>query len=337
MTADHAAEGDAFELRVLHGPQAGSTLPLEAGCEYRLGTGDVCAILLAGTQIEPEHAALSADEGGIHVVPLQGKVFTLDRAEIADGQAVELGTVLRLGRVKLTVESVDAPWPEDDALEEPDAHLVAPEPAQPVAPQASHAPSPTPVPLQLRRRRRPPKARSAIAVLLLGSAATLAMGAAVAAWLTVRSDRPIEASAPVSRTASSSSREAARARPAASATTVREPARVAARVASESESTAAHVEPVEAGRAHPQEARSKDEQRTGADTTLAPRVAMPAERERDPVESQIESVVAGPFPYIVTAGGRRVAPGGVLDGRTLVAIRDGELVFSDGLRVRYGY
>jgi type III secretion protein D len=60
-------------------------------------------------------------------------------------------------------------------------------------------------------------------------------------------------------------------------------------------------------------------------------------QERDAIESQIQSVVAGPFPYVVTTGGRRVAPGGVLEGRTLAVIRDGEIIFADGSRVRYAY
>jgi hypothetical protein len=61
------------------------------------------------------------------------------------------------------------------------------------------------------------------------------------------------------------------------------------------------------------------------------------QQERDVLETQIETVVGGAFPYVVTTAGRRVTPGGVMEGRTLLAIREGELVFSDGLRVRYGY
>jgi len=60
------------------------------------------------------------------------------------------------------------------------------------------------------------------------------------------------------------------------------------------------------------------------------------QHERDTIEKQIVTVVAGAFPYVVTTGGRRIAPGGLLEGRTLTTIREGELVFSDGLRVRYG-
>jgi type III secretion system YscD/HrpQ family protein len=59
------------------------------------------------------------------------------------------------------------------------------------------------------------------------------------------------------------------------------------------------------------------------------------QHERDEIEARNETIVAGPLPYIDTTNGKSIAPGGVLEGRTQVSIRNGELLFSDGLRMRY--
>jgi hypothetical protein len=61
------------------------------------------------------------------------------------------------------------------------------------------------------------------------------------------------------------------------------------------------------------------------------------QQERDAVVAKIETIVGGAFPYVLTTDGRRLSPGGVLEGRTIAAIRDGEIVFADGARLRYGY
>jgi type III secretion system YscD/HrpQ family protein len=58
--------------------------------------------------------------------------------------------------------------------------------------------------------------------------------------------------------------------------------------------------------------------------------------ERDVIAASVGTVVGGAFPYIVTTSGQRVAPGGLLGGHTVVAVRDGEIILSEGLRVRYG-
>jgi len=49
----------------------------------------------------------------------------------------------------------------------------------------------------------------------------------------------------------------------------------------------------------------------------------------------VQAVVGGPSPYLVTEDGTRVIRGGRIAGRTLTAIKDGELVFEGGERVRY--
>ena len=54
-------ETDGVELRVLHGPQAGSRLPLMPGAPYLVGAGDACDVMLAGAQVEAEHAHIEVD------------------------------------------------------------------------------------------------------------------------------------------------------------------------------------------------------------------------------------------------------------------------------------
>jgi hypothetical protein len=399
---------EALELRVLHGPQAGSTLPLELGETYTLGTADTCAVLLAGTQIEAEHVALSADGDGIQVNLLQGKVMTIDRGEVSSGQVLALGTVLRLGRVKLTVDSVDAPWPHDDALEEPE---LAPAP-QPDADAAEQSPPDAPLQVRERTASRSAHSRGIMPSLLLGGAAMLLMGAAVAAWVTADKGRQPVADSTVLQ-------QVAPPAPAASAKApevrvISDSERLAVvtkfldkhRVAGEMElnvekgasgalrivgaaatrekltavTDAALTEQAEAaplnfavllrselparfedrlrssGLAAKFKVQRRDPQLELLAVLTAPEVrtweklfleftrdygsvltiVAQVQHERDTVQAHIETVVGGAFPYLVTTAGNRVAPGGMLDGRTLMAIRDGEVVFSDGLRVRYG-
>lgn len=470
---EHAAQAEPLELRVLHGPQAGSTLPIEHGTTYTLGSADSCEVLLAGTQIEGEHVGLTVDDAGIAVTTMDGKVTTIDRDEIQDGQVMPLGTVLRLGRVKLTVDNVDAPWPLEDALEEPDP-VVPPvqldlEEAQQAQAQATEElkPAPAPKPVTARRRNITP-------VLMLGVAAALLLGAAATAWVTAQADdavppeanapastpvAPAAASASASATASAPQVEPAldvaalmrefpqatlsasrgtdsrwvlngripseeartRLRQVASALPTAPEVRVmldGERIAAVAQFLQKHrvvgemelnVNPSETGTLRIGGAAATREGLTAvvnaARTELAdaapisfavllrpelpgrfeerlrsaglaskfkvisrnPKLELTAvltanevrvweklfeefvrdygnvltvvaqvKHDREMVEVHIETVVAGAFPYVVTTSGKRISPGGVLEGRTLVAIRDGELVFSDGLRVRYG-
>jgi type III secretion system YscD/HrpQ family protein len=66
------------------------------------------------------------------------------------------------------------------------------------------------------------------------------------------------------------------------------------------------------------------------------KISAHVEPERDAIAANVAAVVGGPFPYIVTASGQRIAPGGALAGNTVVSVRDGEIVLSDGTRLRYG-
>jgi len=58
--------------------------------------------------------------------------------------------------------------------------------------------------------------------------------------------------------------------------------------------------------------------------------------EAEAIAAMVSTVVGGAFPYIVTTSGVRIAPGGSLGGHTVVAVRDGEILLSEGVRVRYG-
>jgi len=66
------------------------------------------------------------------------------------------------------------------------------------------------------------------------------------------------------------------------------------------------------------------------------KISAHVDAERDMIATHVAAVVGGAFPYIVTTSGQRVAPGGTLAGNTVVAVRDGEIVLSDGTRFRYG-
>lgn len=469
-TTDHG-EPSSLELRVLHGPQAGSTLPMEHGQTYTLGTADSCAVLLAGTQLEAEHVALTVDGDGIQVMPLEGRVMTLDRGEVTSGQVMALGTVLRLGRVKLTVDRVNAPWPDDGILEEAETPTPAAE-LQSTKPLAS-------MPATTRsakkaKRANGPKGRSALPAVLAGAAIFLVAGSALAAWITSQgSDDNTEApvvtlplSMPAALPSAAASQAIAVATPAADTLDLPALAKafpeatlqagraaggkwvVTGRIASEDARRRLH-EAAAALPARPEVrvlldaerltavSQFADRRRVAGDTELnverrpsgvirvtgataspaslsalldaartdlgsaaplefqvltrtelpeifeerlrvsglmpkfkvvqrTPQLELQArltgaqvrawenvfmeftreygsvltvrakvEQERDGLESQVESVVGGAFPYVVTTRGTRVAPGGQIDGRTLLAIRDGELQFSDGLRVRF--
>jgi hypothetical protein len=422
LAAAGYVEADALELRILHGPQAGSTMPLEAGQAYTLGTADTCAVLLAGTQVEAEHAELTAEIDGIRVMPIEGRVMTIDRSEVQGGQTVALGTVLRLGRVKLTIDGVDAPWPHEDALEEPDVVMPAPtrsaaKEEQPAAPEVAPAKKAKARPAVRPRRRLLPS-------LLLGGAAALLAGAAVAAWITAKSAgqgeaddaampvasaaaavvSPVPAAMAASATASASEApilsEADRLALVTNFVEKRrvpgdvelnvEPMRAGAFRITGAVSTQAKLTAVtEAARSELATAgpvnfavllRSQLPERFEAQLRAAglaskfkvirrePDLAMQAvltgqdvntwekmfadfarqygsvltihaqvQQERDAVVAKIETVVGGAFPYVLTTDGRRLSPGGVLEGRTIAAIRDGELIFTDGARLRYGY
>ena len=99
------------ELRVLVGPQAGSSLSLGIG-NYSLGTSDECEIILMGSRLESIHAILSFDGDQITLKPVEGKVCDAQGNEIMDTFPLILGMPVDLGGVWVSVDSVDARWPD---------------------------------------------------------------------------------------------------------------------------------------------------------------------------------------------------------------------------------
>lgn len=99
------------ELRVLVGPQAGSSLSLGIG-DYSLGTSDECEIILIGSRLQAIHARLRFDGDQITVSPAEGSVFDAQGNEIMDTFPLTLGMPFDLGGVWVSVDNVDARWPD---------------------------------------------------------------------------------------------------------------------------------------------------------------------------------------------------------------------------------
>ncbi|MDB5798398.1 MAG: hypothetical protein JWP36_2300 [Paucimonas sp.] len=105
----------SVELRVLHGPQAGSRLPLGAG-EYLMGSEDECAIILSGPRIAGQHAHLTFDGETLWLRPLEGEVCDAQGNELTGETVLALGLPLELGGIWVAVDSVDAAWPAAEAV-----------------------------------------------------------------------------------------------------------------------------------------------------------------------------------------------------------------------------
>ena len=170
-----------IELRVLYGPQSGSRLALAPG-DYLLGSGDDCAVMLAGPRIRECHATLSFDGEQPSITPVDGEIVDAQGNELHDTVPLTLGMPFELGGIWISVDSIDAPWPDPDAIVGM-AGLAPPPPAAtaPEAP-ASAAPVPgtTPAPPAHRRAR-----------IVLVASMSVIVGVAVAAvglsaWLVRR-------------------------------------------------------------------------------------------------------------------------------------------------------
>lgn len=457
-------EADVVELRVLHGPQAGSRLPLMPGAPYLIGAGEACDIMLAGAQVEAEHAHIEVDGSHWTITPDGGRALRLDGQACDANQALTFGTVVLLGRVKLTVDHQDAEWPQDEALEP----QPRPEPEPEPAPEAGAAASATPpgpaagaptadAPKQAKKPSLSLRRATAVAIFVAIATASLAL-TAYAAWQVVQPVEPppsIEAAPPVVIEAPASPEERMREWVQAQGANARllldgggeQPWRVRGHVKqdgdrqrlidsarelpwpvevsvlTEAERLAAvqrytdhqastptlavraladgqanpKVRVIAANQAHADEfiARLRRDLRPlepiDTEVLLPPAVRLrfverlnttdlgqrftvvrnepdlqltallrqgDVERweqlfsdftrehgsvlsisavvrlERDAIESRIRAVVAGAYPYVMTTSGQRVAPGGAIDGKTVVAVNAQEVVFSDGLRVR---
>ncbi len=173
-----------LELRVLHGPQAGSRLTLSIG-DYVLGTDDECEIMLAGPRLQGAHARMQFDGDRASISPLDGSVVDAQGKEIADNFPLALGMPVEMGGIWIAVDEVDAPWPSTDTLiPQP---TPAPVPAQPsplpdaAAPTGEPAvaiPSSTDAQDQQRKRAR------RILIFAMSALASIAvLGIAGASWL----------------------------------------------------------------------------------------------------------------------------------------------------------
>ncbi len=179
------------ELRVLYGPQAGSRLPLSPGT-YLLGTGDECEVMLAGPRMKESHASLDFDGETPSVTPIDGNVFDAQGNELQGTLTLRLGMPIELGGVWITIDHVDATWPDPEEVAAI-AGLASPPPEPDTAPPESEASATRQVSEQPATRiRRPWTAISApvALVVLIGIAAF-----GVTAWMLQDQPAPEEAEA----------------------------------------------------------------------------------------------------------------------------------------------
>ncbi len=128
-----------LELRVLHGPQAGSRLTLSVG-EYLLGTDDECDVMLAGPRLKGTHAKLKIDGDLASIGPIEGGVLDAHGSPISEDAPLALGMPVELGGIWISIDEVDAPWPSTEALI-PQPSL-APPPTTESSEPATHAAPP---------------------------------------------------------------------------------------------------------------------------------------------------------------------------------------------------
>jgi type III secretion system YscD/HrpQ family protein len=104
-----------LELRVLHGPQAGSRLTLFVG-EYTLGKDDECEVMLAGPRLMGMHARLKIDADTASISPVDGNVLDAHGKQILGDMPLAIGMPVEIGGVWISIDEVDAPWPTTETL-----------------------------------------------------------------------------------------------------------------------------------------------------------------------------------------------------------------------------
>lgn len=170
------------ELRVLVGPQAGSSLSLGMG-DYSLGTSDECEIILIGSRLEPIHARLSVDGDQITVKPAEGKVCDAQGNEILDSFPLTLGMPVDLGGVWVSVDSVDARWPDPaDVLPTP----VSPSPVEQTVTEGEAQTRPADNPASRLRNR----AKITLIISAVGLTLIVLAGISLAAWMIEQQTHP---------------------------------------------------------------------------------------------------------------------------------------------------
>jgi type III secretion system YscD/HrpQ family protein len=118
-----------LELRVLHGPQAGSRLTLFVG-EYTLGTDDECEIILAGPRLAGLHAKIKIDADTASITPVDGNILDAHGKHISGDTPLALGMPIEIGGVWISIDEVDAPWPSTETLIPQPTSVPLPDPAE---------------------------------------------------------------------------------------------------------------------------------------------------------------------------------------------------------------
>lgn len=118
-----------LELRVLHGPQAGSRLTLFVG-EYTLGTDDECEVMLAGPRLMGMHARLKIDADTASISPVDGNILDANGKQILGDTPLAIGMPVEIGGVWISVDEVDAPWPTTETLIPQPSAASSPAPAE---------------------------------------------------------------------------------------------------------------------------------------------------------------------------------------------------------------
>ncbi len=162
------------ELRVLHGPQAGSRLTLAPGI-YLLGTGDECEVMLSGPRMREAHASLDFNGETLIMSPADGEVCDIRGTPLEQASTLTPGMAFELGGVWLTIDSIDAPWPDAEAIAAM-AGLAQPAPATEASP-ATSAPAGASVTKHTATDPSQLPVRLALASIALVGIATLALSA----------------------------------------------------------------------------------------------------------------------------------------------------------------
>ncbi len=170
------------ELRVLVGAQAGSSLSLGIG-DYSLGTSDDCEIILMGSRLESIHARISFDGDQITVKPVEGKVCDAQGNEIMDTFPLTLGMPVDLGGVWVSVDSVDARWPD------PADVLPTPAPPSPVEQTVAESEIPTRAAENPASRLRN-RAKITLIISAVGLSLIVLAGISLAAWMIEQQAHP---------------------------------------------------------------------------------------------------------------------------------------------------
>ncbi len=173
-----------IELRVLFGPQAGSRLHVTPG-NYELGEGDECEVILSGPKMLGRHAQLSFDGEQLTITPRDGKVCDAQGNEITESFPLGLGMPVEMGGIWISVDDVDAEWPDPT-----DVVSIMP---QPTAPAAASTGTENSSSVQKNYSADEKPRRRAKAALITSITALTVMGIAgitLAAWLVNHPNQP---------------------------------------------------------------------------------------------------------------------------------------------------